>query len=672
MKSAFFFIRIGLGALILTGTTFHPGWTQQSPTRDGEKIDFAQQLLNGSQHKLAALEFAEFIEQYPQSSFLSRAYLGAGESYFFLKEYNKAVVFYQQYAYKFPNGEEQWFGRLRLGQCFFLMGKNHMALTKLTSVDISQVQAPFVQTLYFYLGQVFEVEKNFPQAFANFEKATQVQESGGYTSQAYLQWGNILALQGDYPQAMDKYTKAFKAAQSNDIKGEITIKQAQTLIKQNKNDEAVGAIDKFIAAQKGLDRDTLFTVMLLKARAQEGLKNYDAAWNTYLAQASEFPDRPAVYCGMAHISYAKDQFQEAASLFMDCFNKSKKDPLRADILFNAFLMYQNAGMNDKAAKVWGLYRRQYPQGRWIFDLDLALANIYIQEQKYEKAEELLRSLLKKTDDPHWPQALFEMGYDLQLAGKNNEALLAYEKIVKQYADPELKYLALKNSAIIYLNQNDPDKAARALGAITQDPTLQNLPIKGYLWLAQYWQSKNDPQKMLDVLTLAQKGPFPAPQIQGIDFFMGEAYRLQKHFTQAEKYYDRIIANREKNSYQGRAYLGRGLCLAARGEAANAQKALEGAISSNPEDNFVTLRARFELARLFESQQNIKTAVKLYMMVGLLYKDPEYGPRALLRAGDLLQKLNEPREALRAYQQILEDYPQSQGAQKAKELIRKIS
>src|SRR5208283_1444967 len=117
--------------------------------------------------------------------------------------------------------------------------------------------------------------------------------------------------------------------------------------------------------------------------------------------------------------------------------------------------------------------------------------------------------------------------------------------------------------------------------------------------------------------------------------------------------------------------GQGLCFASGGDKVNAEKEFEGAIALNLEDNFVTMRARFELARLFESQQNFKQAAKLYMMVGLLYKDPQYGPQALLQAGALLQKLNDNQEAKRAYQQVLEDYPQSEGALKAKELIGKI-
>ena len=48
------------------------------------------------------------------------------------------------------------------------------------------------------------------------------------------------------------------------------------------------------------------------------------------------PDDPGAYCAMANLRYTQNKFQEAASLFMDCFNKSKDDPSRQDISITYF------------------------------------------------------------------------------------------------------------------------------------------------------------------------------------------------------------------------------------------------------------------------------------------------------------------------------------------------
>ena len=49
----------------------------------------------------------------------------------------------------------------------------------------------------------------------------------------------------------------------------------------------------------------------------------------------------------------------------------------------------------------------------------------------------------------------------------------------------------------------------ALDWIIENFPPSNLSTKDYLWLAQYWQAKNEAQKMLEVLDCAQKLPVAA-------------------------------------------------------------------------------------------------------------------------------------------------------------------
>ncbi len=751
---------------------------QQLLTRDSEKIGFAQDLLNKAQYKLAASEYEEFIQQYPQSAFLPNAYLGGGDSYFFLQDYNKAIGFYQQYAQQFPQGKDKWLDLLRWGQCLYLIGEKDDALAKLTGINAATVQAPFVQTFYFYLGLVYMDQKNSQQAAINFEKATQAQVNGGYTLQAYLRWGDALTMQADYTNAIDKYTKALELSDSKEMSAEIIMKEAQAhfleqdyngaaklfnmvirdypslpvakdatvswfsvllesqqqdkliiyydqqfkdnfqdpafarvhllaveaFLKQGKQNEAMAILDKliavpslaekakaqasfkkaeilvnsgkftdavaFIKSQKSLDKDTKVSMMLLEAQSQVELRNYDKAWAIYSSISQGSPDEPAVYCDMAHLRYVQGKFDEAASLFMECFHKSQEGPSRQEALYNVFLTYQKANKDEKAIEVAESYRKQYPQGQRIPELILALAGIYSKNQKYDQAIDVLKILLDKPDDPHWPEAVFQKAYNLQLSGKDDEAISTYEQITQKNINHELKFFALKNSAIIYLQKKDEEKAAQALDWIVLNFPSNDLPIKDYLWLAQYWQTKNAPQRMLNVLLTAQKHPVQASEDLGIKFLSAEAYRLQNNCPQSLDRYDEVIAVKENNPYKGLAYLGKGMCLASKGDKSGAQKAFEQAIAQNLEDNTVTMRARFELARLAESRQDFKQAAKLYMMVAILYKDPQYAPQALWQAGGLLQRLNDNQGARGAYQQILDDYPQSSQAGKAKEIIEK--
>ncbi len=65
-----------------------------------------------------------------------------------------------------------------------------------------------------------------------------------------------------------------------------------------------------------------------------------------------------------------------------------------------------------------------------------------------------------------------------------------------------------------------------------------------------------------------------------------------------------------------------------------------------------------MAKAYELSQKFEEASRYYLLVATLYQDNDYGPRAMLSAGDILKQLGRKEEALKVYKEIPEDYPQS--------------
>ncbi len=777
MRSRIISIKIWVVALLLIIISPNIILAQQLFTKENEQIDFAQQLLYKGQYKLAVSEYEEVIQLYPQSLLLETVYIGLGDGYFFLKDYQKAINCYKNLMEKFPNGKYKGLALLRWGQSLYLKGDVDGALTKLMTVDVTSIQKPLIETLYFFLGQVFMSQKNFKDAIINFEKATQNEKSGGYTTESYILWGNALVQEFDYKGAIDKYTKALEFATTDDVKFQILMSQAQafflteqydvaakmyknivdnyslvrgikdavtnwyvTLLRnkqydkliafyndqfkdnfqdssfasvhlsaveahivKGENNDALAILDRFLSIpnlddkdknisllkkttlliklgrfresivfidlQNVVDKDTKGALILLKAEAYLDLKDYDQAWASYVQVLQDFPDKTTAYCGQAHIRFAQGKNDESVNLFMDCFTKSKDDSLKENALYNVFYVYQQSNTKDKAIETAELFKNQFPHSQLIFQLILSEGDIYSKDQKYEQAIAVLKPLLEVEDDSIKQQAYFKVAYNYQLFNNLDEALKNYTVIINGSANAEVKFYAYKNVAYIYLQKKDEDMAAENLDWIAHNFPPNDLTIKNYLWLAEHWQIKNNPKRMTEVLLEAQKRPAQLSESLGIEFFMAEANRLDNKCS--INMYDDVIKAKEENLYKGRAYLGKGMCLFTSGNIESAQKAFEDALSNNSQDNFVAMRARFEMAHLLEIQKDLNKAAKLYMLVALLYKDPEYSPKALMRAGEILQNLNENTEALTAYHQILDDYPQSSFVSKAKEFVETI-
>jgi len=61
-----------------------------------------------------------------------------------------------------------------------------------------------------------------------------------------------------------------------------------------------------------------------------------------------------------------------------------------------------------------------------------------------------------------------------------------------------------------------------------------------------------------------------------------------------------------------------------------------------------------------------------MRVAILYLDPELAPRALLRAGESYEKLGDPVQARKAYDEVLRDFPETKYAETARERLADLS
>ncbi len=771
--------------LLLAGLSFGPVkplCAQQLLTNDSEKIDFAQGLLSQGQYNLAVAQFNEFIEQFPQSTFLPDAYLGAGECQFFLTDYDKAIEQLQKYLTLFPDGKSKGIAQVRLAQAYYIKENLPDSLKLLDETNLESLTPQFKQTLYFFKGQILAAQNKRDEAVANLQLAAELPEAQSYTAQAYLKWGAMI-VEGDQAAALDKYAKALEKADTDELKASVLMRQGEayflmkkydeasqiflkvmeaypglpilpdamanwysTLISQKKYDPIIanfnqqlkGSIDKpeyfqtyvlaarataalgnidgaltmldQIAALAGVPErqksdiilqktKILFDsgkfkevavfvdgkvseapgiksdLLMLKAKAYLNLKVYDFAWETYELINREFANDPvaaqALY-GMAYVRFGQEQYEQAAGIFMDCFNKAQDDTLKKDAIYNAFLTYKKANLENKVVEVAQQYLALTPAASHQAEVALALSGIYTMRQQFEKATELLQPYLNDPDETNRRNAVFQSAYNLQYSGKSDEALAGYAPFLTDGKNDRLTYLAMKNSCMIYLQNKDDDKAAELMQKAASEYADSDFSLKTYLWLVEHWQAKGDAQKMLDVLALAEKKYAQDPEALSIKFFMGQSYRMQDNCKQALGNYDLVLAAEKWSVYKGRARLGKGACLTGLGDYPGAQKELEQAVVDSPDDAFVAMRARFALAHNAELLKNFDMAVKLYLVVDVLYNDKEYAPKSLMRAGAIFEEqLNNKKEALTAYEKIVQMYPDSPEAAKAQEKVLQL-
>ncbi|MBL8013203.1 MAG: tetratricopeptide repeat protein [Candidatus Omnitrophica bacterium] len=558
---------------------------------------------------------------------------------------------------------------LRQGEAYYLQKEYDQAATIFTQTMNQNAGKPVMVDAMANLYTVLVAQKRFDVLITNFNQQLKGAVDKSEYFNVYLLAAKAFAGSGNVDGAL---TMLEQIAALNGIspqqKADVILQKARILFDAGKFADLPAFVDEKVA----LAPEVKSALVLLKAKAYLNLKDYDKAWATYDAITKELPQELAAtqaLCGMAYARYGQEKFEEAAGIFLDCFNKSTEGALRQEALFNAFSTYKKAGNDDKIIETGQQYLSLTPGGSQKSQVAISLSGIYIKRQQFDKAQEVLQPFANDSDETTRRNISFQMAYILQSSGKMDEALSSYQTFISDGKNDRLTYLALKNSCMVYLQKKEEDKAAELMNKVISDFANDNdFSLKTYLWLAEYWQTKNDAQKMLDVMAVAEKKYAQDPEAFQISFFKGQAYRMQENCKSAFENYDVVISAKD-SIYKGRARLGKGICSTGLGDYAGAAKELEQAIVDSPNDIFVAMRARFALARNAELMKNFDLAVKLYLVVDVLYNDPEFAPKSLLRAAVILEEqLNNKTEAMNAYNKIVQVYPNSPEAQSAREKI----
>ncbi len=309
-----------------------------------------------------------------------------------------------------------------------------------------------------------------------------------------------------------------------------------------------------------------------------------------------------------------------------------------------------------------------------------LGTLYPKKEMYSKSVQTFERFIgqyPKSDKV--AEAHFLLGYNLQQMGELDKALEAYAKVPTGAEDNTFYYSALKNSASIYLQRDDKDKASEMFNQLVTNFEDNDIETNTYVWLAERFIQEKKFDEVIRVLDKAsakvQEGATDITS-EAIAFYKGEAYRETGKCDQALEEYAKVMASSgvEKNgkSYSGPASLGKSLCLSVSGNFDDSRKELEQTIMDYPNDPTLTMRARFEIGNLERNREQWEEANKFYMLVAVLYKDAYYSPQALFNAGEILEQLGRAKEAKKVYSEIIDLYAESHVMEKAKARLESLS
>jgi len=277
-----------------------------------------------------------------------------------------------------------------------------------------------------------------------------------------------------------------------------------------------------------------------------------------------------------------------------------------------------------------------------------------------------RTLVEKfPESPHRAQAAYQLGAVI-LREENDpvQAIAYFESALDAGPDAALSGRILRDLALARYEHNDFDQAADLFLRIMQDHPDIELNEETYAWAGQHffdqsaWEEAR--QAFAALLRVAPEYPNPERVLFKIAEASEEAGRIDQALEEYQQVASRALTS---NAAVEAAYRMAGI-HEARGDLDQALELYEDAANANSGD--LSARARFRLGELFANQGEHGKAARSFMRVAILFLHPELSPEALWRAGQSYEEEGNAEQALRAYNELLSDFPESAVADQARQ------
>jgi len=430
----------------------------------------------------------------PKSNAVEKSELSKiiGESYFNLKQYDKALPYLVDYRGK--KGKWNNTDYYQLGYVYYKQNDFENAIAQFNKIINGN---DFVaQNAYYHLGESYLKTDKKQQALNAFKTASEMEFEKKIQEDAFLNYAKLSYEIGNPYQSVPQVLNSYLAKYPNtSYKQEINTllissyitsknyKEALVLLEKNKGPENKLAYQK-VAFYRGLE---LYT---------DG--DYKGAYDLFKKSIAErqdakFSSRATFW--KAETEYSLDNFNEAKLSFLQFVNddNAKTTPEFKNANYNLAYAYFKLKEYDNAIKYFGDFItvvkddkvRQTDAYLRLGDCNFISAKYWPAMDAYNKAIDL-----KSVDADY---AAFQKGISYGFVGKNDKKIDDLEKFVKTYPSSQYADDAYYELGNTYVNENQTDKAISTYDKLIQTNKASSYVAKSILkqGLIYYNGNKNE-------------------------------------------------------------------------------------------------------------------------------------------------------------------------------------
>ena len=193
--------------------------------RDDDFV-FAQKLYSDGYYDLAAEQFANFVENYPDDYRLPSAYFIRGKALFAIEEWDKARVAFLRVALEFSDSKNAPDALYQSGQCLKNQERWKEAARSFLSVYDYYPKSEFAAKGIVEAGVIYRLLGESANAEAVFKRIIRTYPGTVSAAMSYFYLAEIAGENGDDAQALQDYFLAGQLAEDDAIEAQVHIRRA--------------------------------------------------------------------------------------------------------------------------------------------------------------------------------------------------------------------------------------------------------------------------------------------------------------------------------------------------------------------------------------------------------------------------------------------------------------
>ena len=576
----------------------------------GEGVDFlyAKRLFNDSMFDLAAKQFHDFAEKYPENPKTLDALKLAGDSYFMLNRYEDARKEYTYLILRFPNAKNADEAQFNIGKCFREQGMYSEAANAFLQVKVLYRKSKLAEEAFVEAGQMFARGKQFDSAIEVFFDFLEEYPKSLYFFEAQLDLAKTFIEKGELNRALAEIEKILGMTKKGNIR-------AQSLVLQGEVEENLGKVEKAEAiylsvisgygAQKSkyksvlaqtnlklaalyrkkgqyaesnkfllddeiniLDENTLVLVSKMRGDNYLCLEQYSKALEQYQAIENLDDTLDLALTYKIGKTYEKlENFQSAVEVFKKIIDRCETttSSLNTGYCKCSYLSiaesYQKMRQIPVAVRFLGKYAVIFPNSKYIYKVRYKIAKIYETELlEYEHALRLYYEYIAIFPDSRLvDDAQLSVARCYESLQNYDQAAKEYQKYLKLYPGAERydeveKRIDCLNKFFIKGEAGALNKFASLIGDVIDAPDQNNLTYKLAL---TYFNELKDYSTAVSLLRKSYNNTEPKDEIL---YYLAKAFKnlAEKEFYErgtrsanldsAQSNYSRLLDNHPQSKW----------------------------------------------------------------------------------------------------------------------------